>query len=360
MLLRIHDLKDGVLAYINSLRVGKLGYKYGKNATKPVLYGLDYALLTRHLLGEDLPSGEKQEIASYIQSFQDDDGLFKDPAIADGPVNAEYWGWKHLTRFSFMALCALGKTVRKELLFLEPFYNSDFIVKWLNERDFSTDRQTDNAAMEIYNYGTLLQYARDFHNTQKAKRPLEIIIEWLSEKQSPKHGFWGPEKWEDINEHSNLMMAAYHIGLLYFYEGLSLNYKERVIDNVLALQSKTGGFSGPHHPLSSACQDIDAIYIMAQLTSSTDYLKSEIKLSLEKTIPCILSHQNSDGGFSFYKDEPFQYGSVQMYSGVNESGIFPTWFRTLSCAFVSQISSQVAPEFKWGFLDCPGAQFWRE
>ena len=120
MLLRIHELKDRVLAYINSRRVDKLGYKYSKNTTRPVLYGLDYALLTRHLLGEELPFGEKQEIASYIQSFQDDDGLFKDPAIADGPVNAEYWGWKHLTRFSFMALCALGKTVKKELLF---FFN---------------------------------------------------------------------------------------------------------------------------------------------------------------------------------------------------------------------------------------------
>jgi hypothetical protein len=53
------------------------------------------------------------------------------------------------------------------------------------------------------------------------------------------------------------------------------------------------------------------------------------------------------------------YGHENMFSGVNESALFPTWFRTLSLAYLGKVlpESNVG-RFHWQFNDCPGYQFW--
>jgi hypothetical protein len=69
---------------------------------------------------------------------------------------------------------------------------------------------------------------------------------------------------------------------------------------------------------------------------------------------------NSDGGFVFRRDEPFMYGHEKMFSGINESDIFSTWFRSLSLAYVSKVLRKSAiGRFNWQFLECPGYQFRR-
>jgi hypothetical protein len=49
-----------------------------------------------------------------------------------------------------------------------------------------------------------------------------------------------------------------------------------------------------------------------------------------------------------------------MYSGPNESAMFPTWFRTLSLAHISKVlpGHAIFKDIDFPFVNCPGYQFW--
>jgi len=354
-------VRKKTLEYIESMRLGKdsFQYRYSCSTRKGVLYATCYAVLTRYLYNE--LTEDKKEWAGYINSFQADDGLFKDPAISDSPhINDDWWGWKHLTCHAVIALRCLGSVAEKTFSFLQPFYNPDFVRRWLETRDWTTPASSNYAGNEILNCGQLLQYTRDFQGEKKAARAVEVMLSWLKKKQNPFYGAWGPDKIEENDKISlaEVMMGGYHQYLLFFYERTVPDYREVIIDRILSLQNEKGGFTGPHHFLSSACQDIDCIDPLVRLSFQTDYRNQDIKNSIEKAVENILSHQNPDGGFVFFRGKPFVYGHREMSSSPDESCMFATWFRTLSLA----ISSKVLPDKEagnWCFTDCPGYQFWR-
>ena len=72
-----------------------------------------------------------------------------------------------------------------------------------------------------------------------------------------------------------------------------------------------------------------------------------------------MANQNPDGGYVFMRDVGFSYGHGLMSSGKNVSAMFPTWFRTLSLAYLGKaLPDSLAGEFNWAFGNCPGLQFW--
>jgi len=358
-------LRSKTLEYLESMRIAEDSflYRYSSSTEKPVLYASCYAVMTKHLYN-DLPESESRKAwANYINSFQADDGLFKDPVVSDSPlINYDWWGWRHLTCHVIIALSCLGSVAEKEFTFLRPFYNPDFVISWLEQRDWSTPSASNNAGNEVLNYGQLLQYTRDFQNNKKAAKAVEVMLEWLKEKQNPLYGAWGPKL--NINDKlalSEVMMGGYHEYLLFFYDRIDIGYKEVIIDRILSLQNEKGGFTGPHHPVSSACQDIDSIDPLVRFYFQTEYRREDIKVSIERAVKNIISHRNPDGGFVFFRGRPFTYGHKEMSSLADESSMFATWFRTLSLAIVSKILPDTDfGRFKWQFIDCPGYQFWRE
>lgn len=94
-------IRRKTLTYIENMRIKELPYcqyRYSANTKKPVLYASVYAIMTTHLYRDlNISDEERKKWISYLQSFQDDDGLFKDPVGADGPVEHDSWGWWHLT-----------------------------------------------------------------------------------------------------------------------------------------------------------------------------------------------------------------------------------------------------------------------
>jgi hypothetical protein len=111
---------------------------------------------------------------------------------------------------------------------------------------------------------------------------------------------------------------------------------------------------------SSACEDIDSIDPLCRFYHLTDYRQVDIRLALERALPWILTNQNDDGGFVFYRHAPFTYGHKQMHSDHDQSGSFPTWFRTLSLAYLAQcLPDTYFGRRQWNFVSCPGYQFWK-
>ena len=360
--MNIYEIKEKTLNYIESMRVtdGVYGrYRYSASQEKPVLYASCYAAMARHLCRDldNISPQERKEWISYIQSFQDDDGLFKDPAIeGEGwytEEHMEWCGWKHLSCHVIIALTALGAVCKKQFKMLEPFFDNRYMIQWLKERDF--ENKIAYVGNEILNIATLLQYARDFHNDKRADKAMQIIFDWLDREQDPHTGMWGRhfETKEDMNQ---VYQGAYHHYLLYFYDKRKFKYVNRITDILLSLQTQQGGFG--IHENTSGCEDIDAIDPLARLYVKTNYRHKDIEKALLKASTWILSNQNEDGGFVFVRDKEQFYGHRLLYSGINQSAIFPTWWRPLSLAIIAKaLPESEIGKFNWQFIDCPGYQF---
>lgn len=304
--LSIEEIRQRTLDYIETMRIKNTSYgqyRYAKSQKTPVLYASLYAVLTRHLYKDrdDLTGIQRKEWIDYIQSFQDNDGLFKDPAVEnDIAANSDWWGWRHLTLHTLMGLTALGVVAKKRFKIVEPFRDVYYTIKWLESRDWVIDPAT--TSNEIQNYFTMLQYARDFQGEDWADKTLSKGYEWLDEKQDPKTGLWGA-RFDSPIALSNGVQTGYHIWLMYFYDSRPIQYVERIIGSCLRTQNQFGG--------------------------------------------CVSQRY-----------EAFQYGHPAILAEREESSMFPTWFRSLALAYLSRAigGNRIAfPAYR--FLSASGHQF---
>ena len=354
------EIRANTLAYIESnhkqaINVGAYSYK---NDGPPILYASCYAALTRHLYNDlaEVSGLSRHEWIRYIQGFQTDDGLFRDPVInIQLAEEVDWWGWRHLTLHALMALTSLGAVAERPFTIIEPFKKKGFVSDWMSSRRWHVDPAS--VSNEIQNYATLLQYARDFQQENWCGDALHEMYEWLDKTQDPKTGLWGT-RYDDSVLLSNGVQTGYHLWLLYFYDRRPIQYVDRIIDSCLKTQNLYGGFGVPLN--SSACEDIDSIDPLIRLSLVTDYRKTEIMAALKRTLPWILVNMNLDGGWVFRRYEAFQYGHPNMLVEREESAMFPTWFRTLTLANLAQyLIDSYMPYYDWRFFDGPGHQFWR-
>lgn len=362
---RYKQVKKQTLSYIDTMKVGKnVGvYKYSNSTTKPNIYSSVYACMILSLYNElqNLSQIEREESIDYLNSFQcKKDGLFYDPVIKNELFdNSDWWGARHLVLHIIIALTALKAKPKYKFKFLERYYKKIFLLKWLNSKDWnSVFNHNDDFDNKIMNIGSLLQYSRDSFNDEKAGKAVKWLISFLKNKINSKTGMWGDYDLDKPENISRMVQFAYHLFSIFFYDNYDLQNKEKIIDFVLKTQNKRGGYGTKLN--SSACEDIDSINILIYLAKQTDYKKKEIKLSLKKVLPWILSNMNKDGGFVFRRNEAFVYGHKEMSSKKNESAMFPTWFRTLSLAYLSKVVDDPSlKKINWNFVNCPGYQFWK-
>ncbi|MEJ2723824.1 MAG: hypothetical protein P8175_04095 [Deltaproteobacteria bacterium] len=335
---------------------GTGAYSYKISDGPALLYASCYAALIFHLYGHlDLLSpSERIKWLEHIHGYQCDDGLFRD-CLIDIPLAAEahWWGWHHLTLHAIMALTALGGRAEKQFEFLDKFKRRGAIIDWVQTREWK-----DNPAIvsnEVQNHATLLQYARDFQGQSWCADVLSELYDWFDRHQDPSTGLWG-ENFDSPELLSAGVQTGYHIWLLYFYDKRPIQYLERIIDSCLRTQNPLGGFGVALN--SSACEDIDSIDPLVRLSLLTDYRKEEILKALQRALCWVLVNVNPDGGWVFRRGEAFHYGHDLMFSRLDESCMFPTWFRTLSLAYLAQtLPHSTASSFHWRFLKCPGLQF---
>jgi hypothetical protein len=360
--------RAATLRYVESMRIaaGAYGrYRYSAGMTQPTLYSSTYAAMTRSLYRDldTLTPAQRREWIEYLQSHQDDDGLFRDPLIfgegwyKDDP---EWCGRRHLTCHVTTALTCLGAVAAKPLVCLEPFYDRDRLLEWLAARDWS---KADFVGNEVLNVGTLLQYARDFQQEPRAAPAMRAMLDWLSEHHIDPHtGLWGTYDVSTGPGLSRGVMGAYHFWLLYFYDGVSIPHVEPAIAHVLRTQGgKDDGFGqGVHGPRSSACEDIDSIDPLVRLLS-TSRRRDEILHALRRAERHVWGHQNEDGGFTWIRGTAFEYGHPLLAAPADGSGMFPTWFRTLSLAYLgAALPDSATGSCDWHFANSPGIQFLKE
>jgi hypothetical protein len=355
------EIRCSSLEYIESNRkpevnVGAYSYKPGGPA---ILYASCYAALTRHLYNdfENISDSSRHEWISYIQSFQMKGGLFHDPVVAN-PLAEEvdWWGWRHLTLHALMALITLGGVVEKPFDLLRPFKKKRYMSAWLKSRNWQIDPAS--VSNEIQNIAVMLQYTRDVRREAWCDDVLREMYDWLDTAQDPETGLWGT-RFDNPVLLSHGVQTGYHLWLLYFYDHRPIRHIERIIDSCLATQNVYGGFGVPLN--SSACEDIDSIDPMIRFSFLADYRKQDIRIAMEKAFPWILANINPDGGWVFRRHAAFRYGHEQMRTAAEEGAMFPTWFRTLTLAYLGKVLVDTPlGSFPWTFLNGPGLQFWQQ
>ncbi len=361
ILIKAQDFSARILAFFESLRLqaGEYGrYRYAACQAQPILYASLYAAMVRHLLGdfESLVPSRRSEWVAYIQSFQGQDGLFKDPLLAHPgswyvPPHMEWCGWQHLSCHAIIGLAALGAVAEREFAFLEPYYNESFLGRWLVMRDLD---KIDFVGNEVLNLGQLLQYARDFQGIRPAGRAMEIVLAWLDAAQDASTGMWG-RSLASPAERNKAYQGAYHFFLLYAYDRHPIRHADRIVDFMLSMQTPQGGFG--IHADTSGCEDIDAIDPLARLHGQTDYRRQDIEQALRCACEWVLQNRTPDDGFAFIRNREMFYGSRLMTSGINEGSAFAAWWRTLSLAILCQVvQNHELAGIPWQFVHCPGYQ----
>lgn len=349
-----------ILDYIETLQVsdGSPQYFYSASVSKPTLYASAYACMTRGMLGslDQLSQTSKTEWMQYFDSFQNqDDGLFYDPVVRNALFDdSDWWGARHLALHMISAYTALDGKPKHPFYFLKQYYSRAAIENWLSSYDWSSKEVgREDPDNKIMNIGCLLQYQRDAWDDLDAGESVSYLKGYLRKKLNNETGMWGGFDVNNPHERSRIVQFAYHLFPIFFYDDEFDFDAEKIVGITLATQNRFGGFGV--QPNSSACEDIDSIDLLIRFYPFvSDQLRAEINDSLAKAFAWVLLNQVDDGGFVFRLNEAFRYGSDNTSSLPNEGAMLPTWFRTLSLAYMARFLGLTN---NFVITRCPGYEF---
>lgn len=345
-----------VLRFLEACRVGgeEPRYIFSQSVTIPTLYASAYACITRSLL-RDVEPGLGLRWADYFDRFQNPaDGLFYDPVIRCNSFHdLDWWGARHLALHMINAYAKIGRRPKHPFRFLEKYYDEETIYRWLDAHDWKSPNigecDIDN---KIMNIGSLLQYQRDTWQDRRAGESVEALQQYLLRKINAGTGMWGGFDEDDPVERSRMVQFAYHLLPLYFYDGIFDFDADKICSIVLRTQNSLGGFGVRLN--SSACEDMDSLYVLVKLVPHVHNLRERIEEALGKGFEWLMRNQAADGGFVFRLNEPFVYGCNEMSSLKNRGAMMPTWFRTLCLAYLTNALG-IPNEFV--MHRCPGYEF---
>lgn len=360
---QLSNMQDAAFRFVEHLQVrgqpaGR--YYYSTQGTTAIIYASVYSALLFDLLNriDDLDVNDRHEWIDYLNSFQCEDGLYRDPVLEnDIAESIDWWGWRHLSAHLVSAVTALGGKTRYPFHFLRFLYGPGNAYRWINGLPWRED--CANVSNSVMNYGVLLQYERDYWHNEQAGAALIEFFDFLEENINAETGLWYWSRLTNPQELSDAVQTSYHLWNLYFYEQRKIPYIERSIDSCLATQNTLGGFGATYN--SSACEDIDSIDPLCRFYFLTDYRHADIERCLKKALPWVAVNQMSDGGFVFRRFASFKYGHELMETGPEQSHLFATWFRMLSIAYMAQVLDiPVSPALLKSKVYCPGYQFWND
>lgn len=353
---KIGEFPQNVVGYIESMNLGDpYAYRFAASQSEEDLYSSVYALMTYGLLGQIkiLSSNEQSSWAEYICSYQCEDGLFRDPYLQSPQCETiDYWGWRHLVPHIIIALDYLGVTPKHDFEFIYLQFKSKSIEDWIRSLPWSVDYLA--VSNTLMNYGVLLQYSRDRFGNRHAEELIARMKAFLVENfRDPCTELWGFDTSTSAFNLSKAIKTAYHILPFYIYDEEFEGFdRSTIVEYALMTQNRMGGFS----PFldSDACEDMDSVYLLANIHVASEELDKKVCLSLERFLNWVFINFNTDGGAVFRRDTCFQYADQKRLSSLkNESNMFATWFRALSIAYA--LSRLRRMEFE--FSACSGYQY---
>ena len=332
---------------------------------EPYYLATCYAVFALELLGqlESLSETERQATVTFLKTFQQaDTGLFVDPRFRE--EEAPFHGGEYIrlqaTMFCVDALAALGAQPSHPLVYMTRWHSSDAVRDWLVGLDWRNAWLQSNLALFV---GFLLTWQVEQGMVQ-AQPGLGALLAWLDEDQDRTTGYWGPPHGATL---FNGMAATFHHLPITMYHGHLPVAAAAMVGNTLAMQQWDGLFAPGGG--GGACEDVDAIDVIAKGLLLCPKLLAEARPALLKARKALLRLQRRDGGFPYCLiTPPCLFQALRALSGkaslrqwasrkkrwftrppaletewrritvpFNTSDAFSTWFRLLSLALVEDI-----------------------
>ena len=307
----------------------------GGNVT---LYGTCYAALGKdYLLGNVILPEFTRDFIGRCRQISDS-GLMIGPEVRtwypeDGAVHDREHQLLHLTCAALAACQHFDLRTNYDIRAAHRFCEPAYLEGWLGRRNFRYAWIEGNNILFV---GQLLIYLRDVEANPTAQDALDLWFDWLDANVDPKTGLWGTNGYCGPDEG---VYGGYHQLLIYFHEDRVIRNPRGLVDTVLGLQHRDGGFAPWGN--GGACEDVDCVDILVNLYKRFDYRRAEIRHSLGKCVNHISKTQNSDGGFPYNKDMPHSMMLIpDTKAAANTSTAFATWFRIHTLA----LSAEIIPE----------------
>jgi hypothetical protein len=327
--------KNQIQNFINSMYVTDIG-GYRSVPDGPVtLYGTCYALLARYYLGQEIEIDPKT--TSFIRNCQIESGEFIGPELEHLDIPSESIHNRehlinHLTCTALPVCLQFDIPIRYPLKFAQWYCDIANLSKWFNERDFKYSWTEGN---NIFFIGELLVYLRDIEKFHKAENALEFWYSWLEDHIDPQTSLWGSDG-SDLLKHT--VYGGYHQLLVYYHENFKIRNPKGLVDTVLSLQHRDGGFNPSGN--AGACEDVDSVDILVNMYKRFNYRRGDIRYALRRCLNHIntpQSHMNIPG----------------TQAAANISCMFPTWFRIHTIALISEIlqKEKVIKDINFRFSD---------
>lgn len=302
--------------------------------TGPVtLYGSCYAVLGLYYLGYD--DLNLAALSCLIKSTQDlDSGLLVGTELAEfetasGAMHSREHLHFHLTCAAIPVCQQFGIKLRP-ITAAHRYCDLNYLSEWSEARNWKNAWFEGNNILFV---GQLLVYLRDVERHPGAESALQFWFDWLDSTVDPNTGLWGTNGFCSPME---AVYGGYHQLLVYYYENHLLPNPRGLVDTVLLLQHRDGGFNPDGN--GGACEDVDSVDILVNCYKRLDYRRAEIRVALKRCIAHILATQNPDGGFPYCRNrEQSHMGIPGTQAGPNVSCTFPTWFRIHTLALIAEI-----------------------
>jgi hypothetical protein len=347
-------LVNKVINFIEQCRIKRGEYAFASSpGGSETLYAACFACMLMHYLGclDPLPEEEKRLWANYLNSWQQPStGYFIGPELVPAELKSPKHTFEHVslhqTAHVLPALSLLGEKPRYPLTFARPFTNLVYLQDWLNARDWRDAWLEGNNLLFV---GQFLIHLRDVEGLACAQEALDLYFQWLEKEVDPATGLWGSNGY---CSEAAALYGGYHQLLVFYYEDRDICFPKRLVKTALSLQHVDGGFHRAGG--GGACEDVDALDILANLYKRVDYKRPHVRLSLRKALRHLLSMQMPDGGFVYRKNEPFVHmGIEKTASPANHSNLFSTWFRVNTLALIAEIlTDDPVAQYPWQFNDC--------
>jgi len=319
--MNFEKLKSKVLSFVSSCYCNKTG-AYSSTPELPVsLYATCYALLLKYYFSGSTSIDDLT--ADFIRGCQNESGLFIGPELTNyEPAPSATHDMEHIQLHLFITVLPVIELFNLEcphpLTFAERFIDPESLLMWLNQRDIASDPW-----LEGNNFLFALQILTHLKEKKHpgARTAQTLTFDWLNERTNPHHGLWGPD--EDLR---GAVYGGYHQLLAYFYEGKTLKHPHQIVDTCLSIQHFDGCFA--KNTGGGACEDIDAIDPLVNISKRSNYKRSRIAASLSLAFDTILAQQNQDGGFPYDPNRAFSHMGIPITKNPPEqSNMFATWFR---------------------------------
>lgn len=302
-----------------------------------LLPGTYNGIMAARLIGViDVIAPAPAALATWLEGFRRQDGLFRIPGMRDEdvfkkPDHAETWRYIdfHVTNYSLGAIEALAPERPPNLAFLRPFLDPQFLKAWLADRDLRDPWQEGNNIVNLGSFLLLLARFGDHRDRKDVEEALAILFDWHDRLQEPATGFWGVGQLSDPTRLLHAMAGSMHNFHLWYATGRPLPFHDRAVAYCLT-----------HVPsIDSACIDVDVVDVLVHGHRILGNRRGEIETWLERMLVALLAFQNADGGFCDVRTGiRRQDGWVRGYEEPQGlSNTFATFFRWIAIAMIADV-----------------------